>query len=217
MSDNTTPLKICTKCSNEYPATPEFWYSNPNYKYGLCSICKPCKRDYSRAWKRANPEKRAAARRRYYERYPEKRREADRRQREARSDFYRRTVTKAVDGQRYNAGAVLSMYKEMSTQKKEKLWAIGGIEGWVYFVASGGMVKIGFTNDVTARLRTLRRACALPCELLIAIAGSRRFEIYLHSLFDDYRHHGEWFMFAEDILDFIDFLSVHSVIEGVIE
>lgn len=38
----TTPLKKCTKCGEEKPATKEFFTTHPKGLYGLCSRCRAC-------------------------------------------------------------------------------------------------------------------------------------------------------------------------------
>lgn len=40
------PLKRCTKCGEEKPATPEFFYLEKRTKDGLYSICKVCRREH---------------------------------------------------------------------------------------------------------------------------------------------------------------------------
>ena len=35
--------KICTKCSEEFPATPEYFSRHPNCAEGLYPRCKVCK------------------------------------------------------------------------------------------------------------------------------------------------------------------------------
>jgi hypothetical protein len=47
--DNHTsdiPLKRCTGCGNEYPATTEFFYKHPAGLHGLRARCKACCRNY---------------------------------------------------------------------------------------------------------------------------------------------------------------------------
>lgn len=36
------PVKSCSKCGKEYPATTEYFYKNPHMKMGLASWCKNC-------------------------------------------------------------------------------------------------------------------------------------------------------------------------------
>ncbi len=41
--NNDTPLKRCSKCKEELPATPEYFYRNSRKKSGLQCQCKHCK------------------------------------------------------------------------------------------------------------------------------------------------------------------------------
>jgi DNA-directed RNA polymerase subunit RPC12/RpoP len=77
--DHTTPLKTCSKCGKEFPATIEYFYRNRKY---LTPECKACKDAGTIAWAKANPERtkqNAAARsHRHYEANREKKREQSR-------------------------------------------------------------------------------------------------------------------------------------------
>lgn len=88
--DNSVPLKRCTKCGNEHPATPEYFYRDKsNIRYGLKPECKVCvkarkpDRDIARASERKyrmlNPEKVLETARRYRDSH---RKEIQQRQRE---------------------------------------------------------------------------------------------------------------------------------------
>jgi 5-methylcytosine-specific restriction endonuclease McrA len=55
MSD--IPLKRCTKCGEEKPATPEFFHRDKYAKDGLKTRCKVCEVQQVREWKSKNPEK----------------------------------------------------------------------------------------------------------------------------------------------------------------
>lgn len=65
MNDTTIPpLKRCTKCGNEYPATREYFQAHKQQKSGLRPECKKC----SQAFKKANWERyRETTWRQYYE------------------------------------------------------------------------------------------------------------------------------------------------------
>lgn len=45
---NNTPLKRCSVCSEEKPATTEFFHPNKGGKYGLRGQCIPCRREVVR-------------------------------------------------------------------------------------------------------------------------------------------------------------------------
>lgn len=64
----------------------------------------------------------------------------------------------------------------------------------VYFVSrdADGLVKIGFTSRLTARLGALRREHG-DLRVLATESGGREREAALHAAFADYRVVGEWF------------------------
>ena len=62
-NDNTSPLKVCSKCGEEKPLA-EF-YRNARAKDGLQFCCKTCHAAESRAYRLANPEKVATYARAY--------------------------------------------------------------------------------------------------------------------------------------------------------
>src|SRR5688572_16476564 len=71
MDNHTIPLKRCTKCGKEYPATTEHFNKNCQAKDGLYPNCKACRSAFrqqnhehiypqKRHWRQANPEKEKA-------------------------------------------------------------------------------------------------------------------------------------------------------------
>lgn len=69
-SDSTTPMKRCSKCGEEYPATTEYFHRQEHGKFGLMGACKACKkterqlpekkqraREYDKQWKAKNRNK----------------------------------------------------------------------------------------------------------------------------------------------------------------
>lgn len=65
--------------------------------------------------------------------------------------------------------------------------------GYVYFIESAGLVKIGFSTDVINRLSNLRVGCPVDATLVAAIPGTEDTEAYFHKMFSSMRHKGEWF------------------------
>jgi hypothetical protein len=55
-SDDTTILKICRKCSEEKPHTPEYFYRDARQKSGLCATCKKCQDAQKKQWRCENRE-----------------------------------------------------------------------------------------------------------------------------------------------------------------
>lgn len=81
MDNHTTPLKCCTKCSESFPETEEYWHKSKTGKAGLRSVCKICTRKqnrdymarnkpavrvYQKQWRRDNAERLSAIRRERY-------------------------------------------------------------------------------------------------------------------------------------------------------
>ncbi len=81
------PLKTCTKCKQNKPATPEFFNRDSGQTSGLRPDCKECRAAYSRryfeanrdkilaqnkVWQEANPERYNASIRRWQEANPDK-------------------------------------------------------------------------------------------------------------------------------------------------
>lgn len=69
----------------------------------------------------------------------------------------------------------------------------------VYFIRSGGRIKIGYTSNWSKRLRSFTRALPEPPEIIAVIDGGREAEAWLHSRFDELRVNGEWFKSHADI------------------
>ena len=68
----------------------------------------------------------------------------------------------------------------------------------VYFIQRGDLIKIGYTTNLTARLRALQGD-----RILLALPGTRAHESALHELFKAHREKGEWFRRTPEILEFI--------------
>jgi len=43
------PIKSCSKCKQEFPATAEYFYKDCREKSGLCSRCKDCAKQYQQS------------------------------------------------------------------------------------------------------------------------------------------------------------------------
>jgi len=88
---------------------------------------------------------------------------------------------------------------------------------YVYFIqATGtGLIKIGYSRDVTARLSDLQNMSPEPLELLLTINGDYELEGRLHAQFVEARRHGEWFEPTDDLLRLIERLGTAETDEGV--
>ena len=72
----------------------------------------------------------------------------------------------------------------------------------LYFIANPalGTIKIGVTQNLAARLRSLEHACGVPLELLKLVAGGGHHEFDLHEALAPSRLIGEWFTPTPDLL-----------------
>lgn len=79
---------------------------------------------------------------------------------------------------------------------------------YVYFIESGpgGPVKIGYTNDVAARMADLQGGNPVPLRLLAAVHGTQRTERFLHTVYLQGNLRGEWF--ARDTPGLNDLLAL---------
>jgi hypothetical protein len=77
----------------------------------------------------------------------------------------------------------------------------------VYFIRGGDAIKIGYTQDVVARLSALQTASSIPLELLASIDGDKAEEVRQHRRWRHLRIRGEWFEAGEDLLGYIDELN----------
>lgn len=56
-TNSTTPMKICTKCGEIFPATADFFHKKKTGHYGLEARCKVCRAEIDRQYYQANHEK----------------------------------------------------------------------------------------------------------------------------------------------------------------
>lgn len=73
--------------------------------------------------------------------------------------------------------------------------------GYVYFLAVGDFVKIGFTRSPADRLTNVRRSAPADLDAYVVIPGRLAFEKKLHKRFADERSNGEWFRFTDRLRD----------------
>jgi hypothetical protein len=74
----------------------------------------------------------------------------------------------------------------------------------IYFIECGDFIKIGFTGyGIEGRLRKLEGQNPYPLKLLGTIPGDKKLEAQLHTRFEKWHHHGEWFKRVPEILEFV--------------
>jgi hypothetical protein len=72
-------------------------------------------------------------------------------------------------------------------------------EGFVYFLAGGGFIKIGFSTQPDRRWEWIRGILPFSTEKLGVHPGTRRLERALHVHFADFHVRQEWFLDHPDI------------------
>lgn len=82
---------------------------------------------------------------------------------------------------------------------------VGGGEALIYFVQSrdNGFIKIGQTSNLRRRLDSLAGSSPSPLALVGLIGAHELLEAALHSFFQDYRSHGEWFSPGAGLVRFL--------------
>lgn len=83
----------------------------------------------------------------------------------------------------------------------------------VYFLEAEGRIKIGFSDTVEQRVRTI--LCAYPKggKLLGSMPGDRAIERFFHKKFAADRLFGEWFKPSEELLSLIEALTDGTSVE----
>lgn len=73
-------------------------------------------------------------------------------------------------------------------------------QGYIYFLAGDGLVKIGFTTNLKERVRSISRMSPRKLNLIARLRGTQRNEDELHGMLKKYRQHGEWFRLEGDVV-----------------
>lgn len=74
----------------------------------------------------------------------------------------------------------------------------------IYFLSSGDLIKIGFSDDVKRRINSIRHMSPIPLTLLGFIPDDQRKEHAIHKRFDYLRSHGEWFRKTPELERFVE-------------
>lgn len=72
-------------------------------------------------------------------------------------------------------------------------------QGVVYFVRFGNRIKIGFTTDLSTRMKVIPHDA-----ILLTIPGNMSTEARLHRRFEHLRKVGEWFEMGDDLMEYIE-------------
>lgn len=75
----------------------------------------------------------------------------------------------------------------------------------LYFIEAGpgGPIKIGVTDDLSARLKQLDTGCPFELSVLATFPGTEIHEAALHAKFSHLLLKGEWFASAPELVDYI--------------
>lgn len=80
-------------------------------------------------------------------------------------------------------------------------------DGFIYFIqaVSGGPIKIGYSKDPAARLKTLQTGHPEELVILRMYPGTQQAECSMHKGWERYQVRNEWFHPADAIMECIDF------------
>lgn len=84
------------------------------------------------------------------------------------------------------------------------------IFGEIYFLETGGFIKIGYSMGADVRITQLQTASPYELILIGTIKGSLRNEEQLHSRLRHLRHRGEWFRKTNGLLAYIQWLRANA-------
>jgi hypothetical protein len=81
------------------------------------------------------------------------------------------------------------------------------IDGKVYFLEAGDLIKIGFSRDLRSRIGAILASLPFPSVLLHSIVGTERMERYFHNRFATFRVRKEWFRKEPRLIEYIEGLK----------
>lgn len=144
--------------------------------------------------------------------------EVDVRLRLANGKLYRERVKIAAatraDALRWGQDREANILRHGSERRRRKRASL--TNATVYLIRNDvtGLLKIGFTTDLTARVRTLSNAGGVALRVLGCINGVVRYERTLHDHFRHLRKQGEWFADAPEIRQvFVDDMTEEQFVE----
>lgn len=87
--EQSIPLKMCSKCKQEFPATNEYFHKDLKGKYGLSSQCKECAKQRAKDWHWSNREIANARSKQYYLDHTEEHKTYNKQAREENPEYFR--------------------------------------------------------------------------------------------------------------------------------
>ena len=73
----------------------------------------------------------------------------------------------------------------------------------IYFVRADEYVKIGVARNIQTRMNALQTGCPQELECGLLLRGSYDLEDQIHRKFWSAHHRGEWFVWTENLADFV--------------
>jgi hypothetical protein len=109
-----------------------------------------------------------------------------------------------AERQRLEAEAAAEYLRAISVREAQKLNSPR--VGFVYFIKSAGLVKIGFTCDLQQRIAAFKNSNPHELTLIGSMPGTDDTEFFLHQMFAKYRQSREWFRIEGDLDTFLSCL-----------
>ena len=81
----------------------------------------------------------------------------------------------------------------------------------IYFVQSLNKIKVGFTNNITHRMKGLRSANPHGVILIGTVQGNKNHEKKIHTVLKDNNVIGEWFRDCAEVREYIDKILNDSI------
>lgn len=78
----------------------------------------------------------------------------------------------------------------------------------IYVIRSDNLVKIGFSDDIRVRVRSIIASVPVPVEFAGHMPGDREVERHLHQRFAEARFSGEWFVETDQMRACFDALLI---------
>jgi len=82
---------------------------------------------------------------------------------------------------------------------------------YLYFIQCGDLVKIGVSNDVENRIKTLQPGSPGKMTLIKSIKKSGHLESYCHKKLLHLKVYGEWFLLTDEVYKLINKLSTVKI------
>lgn len=73
----------------------------------------------------------------------------------------------------------------------------------IYFIGHTDYIKIGYTNDISSRLKALQVGSPIELKMIGLIDGDMEYELFIHNKFNHLKIRGEWFKYTKEIENFI--------------